>query len=116
MELILEDAAKTMLDEYFAENPAVFPFIRIGLRNACGVTGNSLCMRPDKKSSRDVKFSAKGYDFVMQNSLAGQVGAWIRISTKEHGGFVVATEQPVDAVACDIKGEKLQDRPLECML
>ena len=116
MELILEDAAKVMLDEYFKENPSSYPFIRIGMRNACGVTGNSLCMRPDKGRARDVKFAADGYEFVIVSELADQVGKWIKISAKEHGGFVVSTELQVDAVACEIRGEKIQDRPMECML
>ncbi|MDL2307756.1 adhesin [Desulfovibrio sp. OttesenSCG-928-C06] len=115
MQLILEDSAKIMLDEYFLENPAP-QCIRIGLRNACGVTGNTMCMRPDKQTARDISFEAKGYTFVILRSLAEQVGEWVRIDTKEHGGFVVTTANPVEAVACEIKGEKVQDKPMECML
>ena len=73
MQLILDDSAKAMLDEYFLENAAP-QCIRVGLRNACGVSGNSLCMRPDKETARDVKFQASGYTFVMLGHLAEQVG------------------------------------------
>lgn len=115
MQLILEDSAKAMLDEYFLENAAP-QCIRVGLRNACGVTGNTLCMRPDKETARDTKFESKGYTFVMLRHLSEQVGEWIRVDTKEHGGFVITTDHPVEAVACEIGGERLQDKPMECML
>ena len=116
LELLLENEAKALLDEYFAENKPAFAHIRIGLKNACGAVGNTLCLRPDKETVHDSRLQAGGYNFVMDKDLAAQVGRWLRIGAKEHGGFQISSELPLDAIACEVNGRKLQTRPQGCML
>lgn len=88
--ITLDDDARTILDEYFSENPR--SPIRIYI-SPVGSRGPHLVLGPDEPTERDHVHTAGGYTFCISQRLARQVGA-VHIGSR-NAGFEVTAEHPL---------------------
>lgn len=87
--ITLEDDARTILAEYFTENPASAVRVYVAPRRS---NGPRLALAPDVQNERDLVFELGGFTFLISEHLAKQVRSVI--IRARCAGFEVIPEIP----------------------